>query len=151
MRNLAQTVSLGPVLEPVEFQERYNQSLTNPSNLGIIGQLTCSTLVVWAASFGIDEYGREIISDSIVDVQQRTELVRDMLHELLYLVDLHGVLRKPSWDGARLLLLLLPLVQGIGSIIRSLLTPADLFPAHRDPKPCRKTCQFYCLSDCICH
>lgn len=52
------------------------------------------------------------MSDNVVDAQQRTDMVREMLQELLYLVDLHGVLRKPSWDGARLLLLLLPLAQG---------------------------------------
>lgn len=84
----------------------------NPNILGITGQLICYTLVVWATSFGIDEYGREVMSDNVVDAQQRTDMVREMLQELLYLVDLHGVLRKPSWDGARLLLLLLPLAQG---------------------------------------
>jgi hypothetical protein len=33
-----------------------------------------------------------------------------MLQEVLHFVDQHGILRKPSWDGVRALLLLSPLI-----------------------------------------
>ena len=69
-------------------------------------------LVVWAASFGLNEYGLEDSQEPSVDIRQRKEHVNEMLQELLYLIDLHGILRKASWDGVRLLLLLQPLTQG---------------------------------------
>lgn len=69
-------------------------------------------LVVWAASFGLNEYGLEDSQELSVDIRQRKEHVNEMLQELLYLIDLHGILRKASWDGVRLLLLLQPLTQG---------------------------------------
>lgn len=104
-----------PILEPVEFRERFTDSLSNPNALSIPGQLICLVLVIWAASFGVDEYGREDMLEGVADSQPRPELVRDMLQELLYLIDIHGVLRKPSWDGVRLLFLLLPLTQELQS------------------------------------
>ena len=70
-------------------------------------------LVVWAASFGVNEFGLDDTQEGAADIRQRKEQVNDMLQELLYLVDLHGVLRKATWDGVRLLLLLLPLTQGL--------------------------------------
>ena len=69
-------------------------------------------LVVWAASFGLNEYGLEDSQEPSVDIRQRKEHVNEMLQELLSLIDLHGILRKASWDGVRLLLLLQPLTQG---------------------------------------
>ena len=69
-------------------------------------------LVVWAASFGVNEYGVEE-QESPANIRQHKEHVNDMLQELLYLIDLHGILRKATWDGVRLLLLLLPLTQGM--------------------------------------
>ena len=54
-----------------------------------------------------------------MDTRRRKERINEMLQEILYLVDLHGVLRKASWDGVRLLLLLLPLTQGrVSSVAR---------------------------------
>ncbi len=76
------------------------------------GQLLAMALVVWAASFGLNEYGLEDSQEPSVDIRQRKEQVNEMLQELLYLIDLHGILRKASWDGVRLLLLLQPLTQG---------------------------------------
>jgi hypothetical protein len=35
-----------------------------------------------------------------------------MVQEMLHLIDIHGILRKPTWDGVRALHLLLPLTQG---------------------------------------
>ena len=67
---------------------------------------------MWAASYGLDEGGEEVPELRAEDVQQRKERINEMLFELLYLVDIHGLLRKPSWDGVRALLLILPLTEG---------------------------------------
>lgn len=69
-------------------------------------------LVIWATSFGVTEYGVEEPCDGPMDTRRNKERVVDMLHEVLYLIDVHGLLRKPSWDGVRALLLLIPLTQG---------------------------------------
>ena len=69
-------------------------------------------LVVWAASFGINEAGEEVPELRDEDPQVRKDRVNEMLQELLYLVDIHGLLRKPSWDGVRALLLIMPLTEG---------------------------------------
>lgn len=42
----------------------------------------------------------------------RKDKTEAMLREILELVDFHSILRKPSWDGVRILLLLLPLLEG---------------------------------------
>lgn len=86
-------------------------------------------LVVWAASFGVNEYGVEE-QELAANIRQRKEHVNDMLQELLYLIDLHGILRKASWDGVRLLLLLLPLSQGAFTFVRMASRP------HHPPQSC---------------
>lgn len=84
----------------------------NSDILQVPGQLIALTLVVWAATFGVNEFGIEEMQESTADARQRKEHINEMLQELLYLIDLHGILRKTSWDGVRLLLLMLPLTQG---------------------------------------
>lgn len=84
-------------------------------------------LVTWATSFGIDEFGGEedteddasethvtLDDDNLSNSKRRARLLRTeaMTKEMLTLVDLHGLLRRPSWDGVRVLLLLLPLTRG---------------------------------------
>ena len=43
---------------------------------------------------------------------RRKQKTDSMVREILELIDSHGMLRKPSWDGVRALLLLLPLLEG---------------------------------------
>ncbi|KAI0705833.1 hypothetical protein BC835DRAFT_1445328 [Cytidiella melzeri] len=103
-----------PILEPLEFKERYFQYIHgNNEALTAAAHLIAMTLVVWAATFGLNEAGVEDNQHDVGDIRSRKEYINDMLQELLYLVDLRGVLRKASWDGVRLLLLLLPLTQEI--------------------------------------
>ncbi|EPQ58392.1 hypothetical protein GLOTRDRAFT_120144 [Gloeophyllum trabeum ATCC 11539] len=42
-------------------------------------------------------------------IRRRKDRTNDMLREILRLIDVCGILRKPSWDGVRVLLLVLPL------------------------------------------
>lgn len=116
-----------PIIIPNEFCARYIDFCNGkPGALTIAGQLVAMLLVVWAASFGVDEYGvDESQSGSPMDTRDRKSLTNDMVRELLVLFDIHGVMRKPSWDGVRALLLLLPLTEGMFS---SLFSPAPIAP-----------------------
>ncbi|KAH7889892.1 hypothetical protein F5I97DRAFT_606993 [Phlebopus sp. FC_14] len=131
-----------PVLEPTEFMARYIAHVKGITPLNIEGQMLAMLLVAWAASFGVNEYGVEEdnqptspdsstgpklspdadneLSDPGLRVRSlRTEA---MTREILGLVDMHGILRRPSWDGVRVLLLLYPLTVGIQSPIERLTT-----------------------------
>ena len=126
---------IGPVIESHEFVARFIASQNAKSDsLGITGRLLAMSLVVWASSFGIDENGQSMdpLEDHIYQYQEhkvdmhdqfdtdasaklRTERrtrTNEMVKEMLYLIDVHGILRKPSWDGVRILLMILPLAQG---------------------------------------
>jgi len=96
-------------------------------------------LVVWAASFGLDERGLPLdnhlnadllplthtkseddalnnhkFKDGVQDVKwhEKRDKTDTMLREVLELIDFHGVMRRPSLDGVRALLLILPLLEG---------------------------------------
>ena len=71
-------------------------------------------LVTWAASYGVDEYGREEPHDGTQGVRRRKKKTNEMVQEVLHLIDIHGLPRKPSWDGVRVLLLIMPLTEGLG-------------------------------------
>ena len=97
------------------------------------------SLVVWASSFGVDENGQSmgLLEDQIYQYQERKVDIHDhfdtdasakfrterrtrtneMVKEMLWLIDVHGILRKPSWDGVRILLMILPLAQGERSLM----------------------------------
>lgn len=96
-------------------------------------------LVTWAASFGLDERGAPD-SESVSESQSHNHITaegsspyypqnskyappgnrrpqwkskcEEYLREILDLIDYYGVLRRPSLDGLRCLLLLLPLMEG---------------------------------------
>lgn len=44
--------------------------------------------------------------------RERKERTDAMIREVLELIDFHGVMRRPTWDGVRVLLLILPLLEG---------------------------------------
>ncbi|GBE82350.1 hypothetical protein SCP_0407340 [Sparassis crispa] len=105
-----------PIIEPMEFCPRFFEfSKGNKDALQVPGQLIALLLVIWAASFGVNEYGVEEVCDGPVNLRRRRDIVNEMLLEVLYLVDIHGILRKPTWDGVRALLLILPLTQEVQS------------------------------------
>jgi hypothetical protein len=112
------------------------------------------SLVVWASSFGVDENGQSMdpLEDHIYQYQEhKVDIIHDqfdtdasaklrnerktrtneMVKEMLYLIDVHGILRKPSWDGVRILLMILPLAQG--ERLHLLPVPSSLFSiAHHN-------------------
>jgi len=132
-----------PVIEPHEFVARFISSHNGKSEpLGITGRLLAMSLVVWASSFGVDENGRSMdpLEDHIYQYQERKVDIHDqfdtdasakfrterrtktneMVKEMLWLIDVHGILRKPSWDGVRVLLMILPLAQDVQSNLERL-------------------------------
>lgn len=70
------------------------------------------SLVTWAASYGVDQFGKEEPRGGPESIQRRREQTNEMVRELLQLIDIHGLPRKPSWDGVRVLLLVMPLTEG---------------------------------------
>lgn len=133
------SIHTGPVLEPHEFVARFIASQNGKSDsLGITGRLLAMSIVVWASSFGVDENGQSLdpLEDHIYQYQERKVDIHDqfdtdasaklrterrtrtneMVKEMLWLIDVHGILRKPSWDGVRVLLMILPLAQGERSL-----------------------------------
>lgn len=44
---------------------------------------------------------------------ERRERTDSMLREVMELIDAHSVMRHPTWDGVRILLLILPLMEGL--------------------------------------
>ncbi|KAI0748006.1 hypothetical protein C8Q80DRAFT_1336908 [Daedaleopsis nitida] len=103
-----------PILEPNEFCKRFTEWYNDNSDCLLFpGQLIALAIVVWAASYGINEAGEEVLELRDEDIQQRKERINEMLLELLYLVDIHGILRKPTWDGVRALLLIMPLTEEV--------------------------------------
>lgn len=122
----------GPILEPTEYGPRFTEWFNGTSDcLQFPGQLIALALVVWAASYGINEGGEEMLEFRDEDMQQRKERINEMLQELLYLVDIHGILRKPTWDGVRALLLIMPLTEGLLSLSPPLLPPPHLISPQR--------------------
>jgi hypothetical protein len=102
-----------PIIDPSEFCARFFEfSKGNCNALGIAGQLIAMLLAVWAASFGVNEYGIEELHHGEAAIRGRREATNEMVREMLHLVDIHGIMRKPTWDGVRALHLLLPLTQG---------------------------------------
>ncbi|KAH9998171.1 hypothetical protein BJV74DRAFT_825872 [Russula compacta] len=105
-----------PIIDPSEFCARFFEFTKGNCNaLGIPGQLIAMLLAIWAASFGVNEYGIEEQHHSEAVIRSRREATNEMVREMLYLIDIHGILRKPTWDGVRALHLLLPLTQEVQS------------------------------------
>ncbi|KAF8329731.1 uncharacterized protein EI90DRAFT_3290006 [Cantharellus anzutake] len=131
-----------PIVDPVEFRARYMSAAQGrPNELGPIGSLISSMYVIWAASYGIDESGREEVSngagagnsfppsisrdrgsgpssgnfqaveDNLAAVRRRRARVNIMVAEVLEKIDELALLRKPSWDGVRVLMLIMPLTE----------------------------------------
>ncbi|KAL0580207.1 hypothetical protein V5O48_001800 [Marasmius crinis-equi] len=98
-----------PVLDPVEFPARYTQAQGQGQTLSPHTLLISLILVVWASSYGLDERGLPC-SNSPGHMPSRKERTQSMLREILEFLDFHAILRSPTWDGLRILLLLQPLV-----------------------------------------
>ncbi|KAG8746510.1 hypothetical protein FRC10_004644 [Ceratobasidium sp. 414] len=103
-----------PIVDPTEFSARFYESEQGkPESLGVAGSMICMLLVTWAATYGVNEYGVEEPSNGLEGVRERRRRCNDMIREILGLIDKHGLLRKPTWDGVRVLLLIMPLTEDV--------------------------------------
>jgi hypothetical protein len=140
-------------LDPTDFVGRY-LSYAQPcaANLGPEGALLCHVLYAWATSYGVDEHGQLDIPEgggepmgsiSLLDPgkdevkreadrQARFAKMRVAVDIILQEIDACGILRKPTWDGVRVLLLLLPLTEGVlhCGLLACKLTIRDLQPCR---------------------
>ncbi|OCF36737.1 hypothetical protein I316_01333 [Kwoniella heveanensis BCC8398] len=130
-----------PVIDPQNFIGRY---LANPNptaaSMGPEGAILCHVLFAWAISYGVDENGRLDVpegggaplesvnlfgpSDGEIkreaDRQRRKDKMRHVVEIILKEIDDCGLMRKPTWDGVRVLLMVLPLTDGIASPVERL-------------------------------
>ncbi|WVQ99298.1 hypothetical protein IAU59_006430 [Kwoniella sp. CBS 9459] len=130
-----------PVIDPQNFIGRY---LANPvptaAAMGPEGAILCHVLYAWAVSYGVDENGQLDIPEGggpplqavnlfgpgdgevqrEADRQRRKEIMRHVVEIILKEIDECGLLRKPTWDGVRVLLMVLPLTDGIASPVERL-------------------------------
>ena len=99
---------------------------------GAGGRRPLSCVVRMAASYGVDEHGQLDVAeggdapDGPIDLstvgegelkreadrQRRKAKLMLVLEVILREIDRNGIMRKPSWDGVRVLLLVLPLAEG---------------------------------------
>ncbi|KAF8078106.1 hypothetical protein FPV67DRAFT_1405405 [Lyophyllum atratum] len=149
-----------PVLDPIEFPARFIAHNKGIQSLGNEGGLLAMILVVWAASFGLDERGLPDVDDSTFSVhrspselktptaatssssskrtsssveiqrKEKKERTDNMLREVLELIDFHGVMRRPTWDGVRVLLLIMPLLEEAHPLERLAMYEATLSQAQ---------------------
>lgn len=108
-----------PVLDPAEFIDRYDKFVKRGVPLGECGELIAQTLLAWATSFGFDESGidaslfEDVIKveedDPFATIERRKAATNEIVQDILEAIDKNAVARKTSWDGVRVLLLLLPL------------------------------------------
>lgn len=110
-----------PIIDLHEISLRFLEAHNgNTDALGVTGQLLCMVLAIWAASFGVNEMGEPDSMHGHHVPRLAKERTNSMTQELLQLIDMHGVLRKPTWDGVRVLLLLVPLTEDFQSPLERL-------------------------------
>lgn len=104
-------------------------------------------LLAWAASFGLDDHGVAVSPTNTQSQSTGTSGVAPdtrggfgenqrmrtdtLVNGILGLVDSHGLLRNPTWDGARLLLLVWPLTQGTQRSLERTVWRLPLFVSPR--------------------
>lgn len=100
--------------------------------MGIEGGILCHVLYAWALSYGVDENGIldvdeggdapdgpiDLVKYSAGEVKRENDRLarkvkmKPVLEIILKEIDEAGVMRKPTWDGVRALLMILPLTEG---------------------------------------
>ncbi|VDC05983.1 unnamed protein product [Peniophora sp. CBMAI 1063] len=110
-----------PIIDPTEFLSRFIEfGKGNTNALGVAGQLIAMVLVIWGVSFGVNEYGIEEAKSDPVSVRHRRDITNELVREVLQLLDIHAILRKPSFDGVRAVMLILPLTEDVQSPVERL-------------------------------
>lgn len=114
-------------------------------------------LVTWAYSYGLNEHGLPLdetdsarspsaspMSDEptsdpgtsskpLQGFHKTKEKFDQMVQQILDLVDYHGIMRRPSLDGVRALLLLLPLLEGLWPSLLARHSQTDVLSSEAKP------------------
>ena len=86
-------------MDPHEFTSRFFEAQKGGAEaLSSNGQLLCMVIATWAASFGVNEQGEPEHATGPHVVRARRERTNMMVRELLQLIDLYGLLRRPSCE-----------------------------------------------------
>lgn len=121
----------GPVLDSHEFVARYlSKPIPCAAAMGAEGSVLCHVLYAWAVSYGVDERGAldvpeggeplpiNILAPSDAELARdkdrlgRMDKMNRIIRTILREIDEHGLMRRPTWDGVRALLLINPLTEG---------------------------------------
>ncbi|KIY43640.1 hypothetical protein FISHEDRAFT_62691 [Fistulina hepatica ATCC 64428] len=126
-----------PIIDSNEYTTRLLAQRKSNCQLNPETHLLSMVVVVWAASVGVNEHGvvdnvaaaaasesnrrfprrasgnQRGSSHDELDPLRQTRKTRTaaMIRELLLYIDVHGIIRKPSWEGVAALLLLVPLLE----------------------------------------
>ncbi|RXW24917.1 hypothetical protein EST38_g972 [Candolleomyces aberdarensis] len=163
-----------PILDATEFSARFLSHSQGERPFGREATLVSMLLVVWAFTFGLNERGLPLYDDahpkeqsrpsssgsnSAIDQsldinissehqrhQESREKIGVMVQQVLELIDIHGILRRPSFDGLRALLLLLPLLEDVKPLERQAIHDAAMLHAQALcslPSPSHVAAQVY--------
>ncbi|KAJ9108955.1 hypothetical protein QFC21_000277 [Naganishia friedmannii] len=121
-----------PLIDAINFGNRYKSAYPHSAvTMGLAGGILCHVLYAWACSYGIDQSGQPLVQSqewyipegtvhpdrqqqySIRESARQRQLEQTNLavRRVLQEIDQAGILRSISWDGARCLLLILPLTE----------------------------------------
>ncbi|KAH7107759.1 hypothetical protein BKA62DRAFT_146090 [Auriculariales sp. MPI-PUGE-AT-0066] len=102
-----------PILEPSEFAASYRAFLSGDETaLSRESQLIGKVIVAWATSYGVDTRGQPEPHTGSQDIERRKSRTVTVIREILRLIDLYSILRRPTWDGVRVVLFTMPLTEG---------------------------------------
>jgi hypothetical protein len=125
--------SPGPIVDSLDFVTLYlSKPIPCAAAMGTVGAVLCHCLYAWGVSYGVDERGQLDVAEggaeplgplNLLNVtesearrererQRRMEKLNRVVRTILREIDEYGLLRRPSWDGIRALLLILPLTEG---------------------------------------
>lgn len=89
--------------------------------MGPEGAILCHVLYCWAASYGVNERGELDVPEGggtanegerEVHREIRRRNTQSAIRVVLKEIDDAAIMRRPTWDGVRCLLLVLPLTEG---------------------------------------
>ena len=112
----------GPIIDPVAFPRRYlSAAIPSAAAMGPEGAILCHVLFSWAASYGVNERGELDVpeggggadeTERETQREMRRRNTQSAIRIVLKEIDEAAIMRKPSWDGVRCMLMVLPLTEG---------------------------------------
>lgn len=118
----ANELTSGPIIDPIAFPRRYlSAPVPSAAAMGPEGAILCHVLFSWAASYGVNERGELDVpeggggadeTERETQREMRRRNTQSAIRIVLKEIDEAAIMRKPSWDGVRCMLMVLPLTEG---------------------------------------